>query len=77
MATVTLLLLLGGGVLIPTDRLPAGWSTVAGAFPSGALADGLRAILVTGAPLPLTALLTLLAWAIVGAAIAARTFRWE
>ena len=74
---VYLLLLLGGGVVIPTDRLPAAWATVAELLPSGALADALRQVLVAGAPLPVPSLLVLVAWAALGSVVAARTFKWE
>jgi ABC-2 type transport system permease protein len=46
-------------------------------LPSGAMSDGLRAVLRYGAGLPGRDLLVLAAWAIVGIGLAARTFRWE
>ncbi len=46
-------------------------------LPSGAMSDGMRAVLRYGAGLPARDLLVLAGWAIIGMAIAARTFRWE
>ncbi|CAB4964277.1 MAG: ABC transporter permease [Actinobacteria bacterium] len=74
---VYLLLLLGGGVVIPTERLPSAWAAIASFLPSGALADALRQVLVVGAPLPVSSVLVLVAWAVVGSVVAARTFKWE
>lgn len=73
---IFLLLMLGGGIIIPTENLPGPWATVAGLLPSGALADGLRGILIEGAGLPLGPALVLVFWALFGGLVASRTFRW-
>ena len=73
---IYLVLLLGGAVVIPASRMPAGWGSVASALPSGALAQGLRTVFIDGGN-AFTALLVLAAWTLVGAAVAVRTFRWE
>ena len=74
---IYLLLLLAGGVVIPLSVLPGPLAVVASALPSGALGEGLRAVLLDGAGLPVGPLLVLLVWACVGALVASRTFRWE
>jgi ABC-2 type transport system permease protein len=74
---VYLLLLLGGGVVIPLSVLPGPLAALASVLPSGALGEGLRAVLLDGAGLPVGPLLVLAAWAAGGALLAARTFRWE
>jgi ABC-2 type transport system permease protein len=74
---VFLLLMLGGGIIIPADRLPGVWGSIVSWLPSGALADGLREVLINGGGLPLTAIVVLLVWGAIGAVVAARTFRWE
>ena len=74
---IYLLLLLAGGVVIPSDRLPSAWGTVASALPSGALANGLREVLITGATLPWSSAAVLAVWTLLGVVVALRTFRWE
>jgi len=69
------LLLAGGGVVIPTERMGA-LGGLARALPSGALGDGLRAALTTGSLAP-AAVGVLLAWGAVAAALAVRFFRWD
>ena len=72
---VYLLLLAGGAVVLPASA----YGDVGGALtwlPSGALGEGLRTALVDGV-LPVRDLLVLAAWAAVGTALTARTFRWE
>ena len=72
---VWVLLLVGGGVVLPPARLGA-FEPVARLLPSGALGDAMRAALVDGA-FPAGALLVLAAWAVLGSAAAARWFRWD
>ena len=72
---VWVLLLAGGGVVVPPDRL-GGWGHVAGLLPSGALGDALRASLGSGAA-DLGALAVLAVWAAVAALLTARFFRWD
>lgn len=74
---VFLLLMLGGGVVVPSSELPGVWGAIAAGLPSGALADGLRAVLIDGAAMPWFQALLLLGWAVAGVAVVARTFRWE
>lgn len=76
LANLVWVLLLGLGVLLPTDRLPESLTTLAALLPSGALGDGLRHSLVDGG-WPLTQWLVLCAWAVVAGAGAARWFRWS
>lgn len=77
---IFLLLLFAGGTVLPADRLPGPVAAVVGLLPSAALGDALRALLdpaSAGSGLPAVAMLILLAWAVAGTALAARTFRWE
>lgn len=71
-----LFFLLLGGLYVRLDHLPAGLGAVAGALPSAALADALRAAL-RASPMPLSSVLILLAWAVLTPLVAARLFRWE
>jgi len=72
--TVWLALLVAGGIVLSVDALPGPLSAIAAALPSGALAEGLHAALVTGAT-PWGALGVLLAWATGTGLLAARTLR--
>ncbi|MGN6090597.1 MAG: ABC transporter permease [Actinomycetales bacterium] len=72
-----LLLLAGGGMVVPLDRLPDGAAAALSWLPSAALTNGLRATLQHGATVPWGPLAILAAWAVVAVALAARTFRWE
>lgn len=74
---VYVLLLLGGGVVVPLDRYPGVLRPVLELSPLGALSEGLRDVLQRGVGLPLAAVGVLLAWALVAGVLAARTFRWE
>ncbi len=74
---IYLLLMLGGGVVVPLSSLPGAWATIAAMLPSGALAEGLRTILLDGALPPWWCVVVLLAWAVGAGAMAARTFRWD
>lgn len=74
---VFLLLMLGGGVVVPTRQLPDVWGAVAAGLPSGALADGLRSVLIDGAPTPWLQVGLLAIWAAIGTFVAARSFRWD
>jgi ABC-2 type transport system permease protein len=72
---VYLLLMAGGGIVLPTSSYGA-----AGAFvqwlPSAALGDAMRAALLD-ATIDGSALLVLAAWAVVGTVLTGRTFSWE
>lgn len=72
-----LLLLLAGDVIVPLARFPAGLAGVLRLLPITALADGLRAVLQQGAPLPWGDVLTLAVWAAAAIAAAGLTFRWD
>ncbi|MDV9187161.1 ABC transporter permease [Streptomyces sp. SR27] len=74
---VFLLLLVGGGVIVPLDRFPDAARSVLELLPISALSDGLRAILQDGASLPWGDALTLMVWAVLGLGAAAKFFRWE
>ncbi len=74
---VFLLLLVGGGVVVPLDKFPAAASAVLRQLPAGALASGLRDVIQRGGPMPAHDALVLLAWALVSIAAAGAWFRWE
>ncbi|MGH3915021.1 MAG: ABC transporter permease [Pseudonocardiaceae bacterium] len=71
---VWLALVVAGGIVLSVDTLPGPLSVLAAALPSGALAEGLHAALVTGAT-PWGALGVLLAWTVGAGGLAARTLR--
>ena len=74
---VYLLLLIGGGVIVPLDRFPDGVQALLELTPTAALSDGLRSVLVDGAGVPWGAVGVLAAWAVVSLSAAAATFKWE
>ncbi|MEU0398164.1 ABC transporter permease [Streptomyces sp. NPDC006208] len=74
---VFLLLLVGGGVIVPLDRFPDGVASVLALLPISALSDGLRDVLQHGASMPWGDLGILAVWAVLGLGAAARLFRWE
>ncbi|MEU5719723.1 ABC transporter permease [Streptomyces sp. NPDC020403] len=74
---VFLLLLVGGGVVVPLDRFPDAARSVLELLPISALSGGLRDVLQHGAGLPWGDLGILAAWAVLGLGAAARFFRWE
>jgi ABC-2 type transport system permease protein len=77
-ANLVYLVLLGvGGVVFPLAKFPAAVRPTLRLLPSGAMSDGLRAVLRFGAGLPARDVLVLAAWAVIGIGLAARTFRWE
>jgi len=77
-ANLIYLVLLGiGGIVFPLTRFPASARPVLTLLPSGALSDGLHAVLQHAAGLPVRDLAVLVVWAVVGIALAARLFRWE
>ncbi|WP_327356969.1 ABC transporter permease [Streptomyces sp. NBC_01304] len=74
---VFLLLLVGGGVIVPLDKFPDAAQSVLGLLPISALSDGLRDVLQHGASLPWGNLGILAVWSVLGLGAAARFFRWE
>ncbi|MBT9257285.1 ABC transporter permease [Phycicoccus sp. MAQZ13P-2] len=75
-ANLAWVVLLGLGVLVPTDRLPGALAGVAAALPSGALGDATRVALVAGG-WPWGQWAVLLAWGAAAGAAAVRWFRWS
>ncbi|MDT9687736.1 ABC transporter permease [Streptomyces sp. P9(2023)] len=74
---VFLLLLVGGGVIVPLDRFPGAARSVLELLPISALSEGLRDVLQGGATLPWGQALILAVWAALGLGAAAKFFRWE
>ncbi|ORT57614.1 ABC transporter permease [Streptomyces sp. CB03238] len=74
---VFLLLLVGGGVIVPLEKFPGAARAVLELLPISALSDGLRDVLQGGAPMPWGAAGILTVWAVAGLGAAARFFRWE
>ncbi|MGW3956216.1 ABC transporter permease [Streptomyces sp. NPDC004752] len=74
---VFLLLLVGGGVIVPLDKFPSGVQDALALLPVTALSDGLRDVLQHGAGMPWGDLGILAGWAVMGLAAAGRFFRWE
>lgn len=72
-----ILLLLGSGMVVPLDRLPAAARTVAELLPSTALADIVRGAFDAALTVPDRAWIVLLIWAVIGPALAVWRFRWE
>ncbi|MEU2602632.1 ABC transporter permease [Streptomyces hirsutus] len=74
---VFLLLLVGGGVVVPLENFPDAAQGVLGLLPVSALSEGLRDVLQDGAGLPWGQVAILAVWAVAGLAAAGRFFRWE
>jgi ABC-2 type transport system permease protein len=72
---VYLLLMAGGAVVLPSSAYGS-FGGFARLLPSGALGDGLREAFWSGG-VAWTSLLVLVVWAGIGAALTARTFKWE
>jgi ABC-2 type transport system permease protein len=73
---VLVLLVVGGGLIVPPGELPGPLAHLAAFLPSGALGEGLRgALLGTGVP-PLS-VVVLLAWTAAFGAGASKLFRWH
>ncbi|GAA3396932.1 ABC transporter permease [Streptomyces roseoviridis] len=73
---VFLLLLVGGGVMVPLEKFGAAGDVLA-FLPISALSDGLRDVLQGGSGMPWGDALILAVWAVLGLGAAARFFRWE
>jgi ABC-2 type transport system permease protein len=67
-----LLLIVFGGVVIAPSQVPDPFGMVISVLPTALLADGLRG--ETAVPV---AFLGLLAWGVIGAALARRSFKWD
>ncbi len=74
---VFLLLLVGGGVIVPLEKFPPAAQSVLHLLPISALSDGLRAVLQHGAGTPWGDLAILAVWTVLGLGAAARFFKWE
>ncbi|MEU2241822.1 ABC transporter permease [Streptomyces sp. NPDC018338] len=74
---VFLLLLVGGGVIVPLDKFPEPARSLLELLPISALSDGLRDVLQNGASMPWGNALILAVWAVLGLGAAAKFFRWE
>ncbi|HWU08667.1 MAG TPA: ABC transporter permease [Streptomyces sp.] len=74
---VFLLLLVGGGVVVPLEKFPDAAQSVLGLLPISALSGGLRDVLQHGAAMPWGDAAVLAVWAVLGLGAAARFFRWE
>lgn len=74
---VFLVLILFGGVVVPSSSLPGPLSGLATVLPSGALTSALHAALVNGAAPSVADVLVLVIWGAAGALVTARTFRWS
>jgi ABC-2 type transport system permease protein len=77
-ANLIYILLLGvGGVVFPLTKFPAGARPALELLPTGALSTGLRNVLQHRAVFPVGNTVTLVVWAVVAIAFAARMFRWD
>ncbi|WP_030887012.1 ABC transporter permease [Streptomyces sp. NRRL F-5053] len=74
---VFILLLVGGGVIVPLGKFPDAAQHVLQLLPISALSAGLRDVLQHGAGVPWGDLGVLAVWAVLGLGAAARFFRWE
>lgn len=72
---IFIVLMVFGGVIIPAEQMPVIGPAIA-LLPSSALAQGLREALDTGS-IDWRAAVLLIAWAVAGAALARRSFRWD
>lgn len=73
---VYVVLLVGGGLLVPLSRYPGSSHRFLELLPSGALGEGLRQTFAGHAPEPL-ALVVLGGWTVVASLLTARAFCWE
>lgn len=77
-ANLCYVLLLGlSAVLVPASHYPHLLRGVAEVLPSGALAQGLRAVLGSGGGSAAAPVALLIGWAVVGSLFAVRSFRWD
>ncbi|MFJ9626007.1 ABC transporter permease [Streptomyces sp. NPDC101181] len=74
---VFLLLLVGGGVIVPLEKFPDAVRSALELLPVSALSEGLRDVLQHGGPMPWAQAAVLAVWAVLGLGAAAKFFRWE
>lgn len=72
-----LLMLVGGGVVVPLDSFPDAVGSVLAWTPLGALVEGLQAVLRDAAGVPWQVWAALTGWAAAAVAAAATWFRWD
>jgi ABC-2 type transport system permease protein len=73
---VYVVLLVGGGLIVPLDRYPGATRHLLELLPSGALGEGLRDAFAGSSP-GLLPVVVLVAWGAVAGIATSRTFRWE
>jgi ABC-2 type transport system permease protein len=73
---VYVLLLVGGGLLVPLSRYPEAARHVLELLPSGALGQGLRDTFTGDGPTAFTTVV-LLIWTVCASLLVSRTFKWE
>lgn len=73
---VLVLLVVGGGLLVPPDQLPGALAHLAAFLPSGALGEALRGALL-GTGVPALSVVVLLGWTAALGWGATRLFRWH
>ncbi|PRZ02571.1 ABC-2 type transport system permease protein [Isoptericola sp. CG 20/1183] len=73
---VLVLLVVGGGLIVPPAELPGPLAHVAAFLPSGALGEGLRGALL-GTGVPALSVVVLLGWTAAFGAGASKLFRWH
>ena len=71
-----ILLVLAGGTALPVSSLPGPLAAIVSWLPTAALGDAFRAVLGVASGSLARDALVLAAWALAGAVVAARTFRW-
>lgn len=74
---IWILLAAGGGLIYPTDRMPAALGSVIRLLPSGALGNGLRDALNGHEVRLVVPLLVLVVWGVLATALTARFFKWS
>lgn len=70
------LMVVGGGLVLPLDMLPGAVAAVLAFLPPGALGEAMRTLLTDGS-VDLVAMAVLAGWAVVGGVLATRALRWD
>lgn len=73
---VWILLGVMGGIVLPSDRVPAAVAPIVAYLPSGALGDAVRSAFLEGS-LNVPAAVVLVLWTVLAGAAATRWFRWS